>query len=121
MRNAIDIFHSLQREASAAELSLLRDEVKAHLESLLKAQQKSELLAIDLAELLAARLDVLLQQAGSMSIEHRSAVVGAARYFVSENDEVPDAHSCTGLDDDVRVFNHVVALLGRVDLRITDE
>ena len=56
-----------------------------------------------------------------MSLEHRSAVVGAARYFVSENDEVPDAHSCTGLDDDVRVFNHVVALLGRVDLRITDE
>lgn len=44
--------------ASVGELSLLRDEVKAHLELLLKAQQKSELLAIDLAELLALRLDL---------------------------------------------------------------
>jgi len=121
MRNAIDILHSLQREASAAALLLLRDEVKAHLASLVKAQQKSELLAIDLAELLASRLDVLLQHAGSMSLEHHAAVVGAARYFVSENDEMPDALSCTGLDDDVFVFNHVVALLGRHDLRITDE
>jgi uncharacterized membrane protein YkvA (DUF1232 family) len=87
---------------------------------LVAAQRKSELLALDLAEALASRLDGLLAGSRALSVEHRAAVLGAARYFVSADDAVPDAQSCTGLDDDVLVFNHVVVMLGRDDLRIDE-
>ncbi len=98
----------------------LKAEVRAHVERLAAAQAKSELIALDLAELLADRLTTLLEQAPLLGHDARSAIVGAARYFVSTDDLLPDEQSCTGLDDDLEVFNHVVESLERPDLIIVD-
>jgi uncharacterized membrane protein YkvA (DUF1232 family) len=120
MSRPLEIFRDLAVDASVDEVVRLRGAVRAHLETLVAAQRKSELVALDLAEVLAERLDGLLAGAGALSVEHRAAVLGAARYFVSAEDAVPDAQACTGLDDDVLVFNHVVDMIGRADLRIDD-
>jgi uncharacterized membrane protein YkvA (DUF1232 family) len=120
MSRAIEIFRELSRDGTHDEVEHLRAAVRAHLEALTAAQRKSELLALDLAEALASRLDGLLAGSRALSVEHRAAVLGAARYFVSADDAVPDAQSCTGLDDDVLVFNHVVVMIGRDDLRIDE-
>jgi hypothetical protein len=105
---------------AGAALAALAADVRAYYAHLLTVQSRQELLAIDLAELLCVRLEILLGLAPSLGDEARADIVGAARYFISEDDAVPDSQSCTGLDDDVEVFNHVARSLGRDDLVITE-
>lgn len=120
MGRAFEIFLGLCQDLPATELAALKGMVRAHYESLLETQRKNELIAVDLAQALCERLETLLAMAHLLDPGARSQIVGAARYFVSTDDEKPDDDSCTGLDDDVKVFNHVVRRLGRPDLVITD-
>jgi hypothetical protein len=120
MPRAFDIYRDLCVDLPPVELSALKADVRAHYESLVDAQRRNEFIAIDLADVLCIRLEVLLATAHLLGPDARAQVVGAARYFISSDDEKPDEESCTGLDDDVEVFNHVVRSLGRRDLLITD-
>ena len=120
MPGAIEIFRQLREDLTEADLERLKVEARAHYDRLVCVQQRNELVAIDLAELLCVRLEVLLSTAHQLDPEPRKNIVGAARYFISETDAIPDAHSCTGLDDDVEIFNHVTRALGRPDLLITE-
>lgn len=117
---ALQMYRSLREDLGEAELVTLKGEVRSHVERLTLAQAKSELVALDLAELLAARLTTLLDLAPKLDAKGRAAIVGAARYFVSAEDVLPDDQSCTGLDDDLEVYNHVVEGLERPDLIIVD-
>lgn len=118
--SALQIFQTFREDLPHDRLASLREDVRAHFDRLVETQKRSELVAIDLAEALCTRLETLLSMAHLVDAEARAHVVGAARYFVSSNDARPDDGSCTGLDDDVEVFNHVVRLLGREDLVISD-
>lgn len=120
MVSAMTIFQGLRANLAPPELADLRTAVREHYEHLLHAQEQNELIAIDLAELLCDRLDQLLAMAHQLALEARLDIVGAARYFVEDQDLIPDEKSCTGLDDDVLVFNHVARSLGRPDLVIED-
>ncbi|MCA9587095.1 MAG: hypothetical protein KC657_17325 [Myxococcales bacterium] len=120
MPRALTIYATLREDLTAAALTTLAGEVRTHYEALVVAQETNELIAVDLAEALCVRLEELLKMAHLLDPESRAHIVGASRYFVSSIDEKPDEDSCTGLDDDVAVFNHVVRLLGRDDLIITD-
>jgi hypothetical protein len=116
----MEIYRRLRDDLAEPELETLKIAVRAHYEQLVRAQQRDELVSIDLAELLCLRLEGLLAMAQKFEPESRGHVVGAARYFVSHIDAIPDERSCTGLDDDVEVFNHVVGIIGRPDLLITE-
>ena len=116
---ALALYQTLRENVGRPALALLQAQVREHFNDLVRAQQRNELVAIDLAELLCVRLEGLLAAAGVFTSDARSSVVGAARYFISEDDAVPDDRTCTGLDDDVEVFNHVATALGRADLVIT--
>jgi uncharacterized membrane protein YkvA (DUF1232 family) len=118
--SALGIYRGLREDLAAPNLALLKTEVRAHYDRLLVTQVRNELIAVDLADLLCVRLEGLLAMAHLLTADARSQVVGAARYFISPTDAVPDDQSCTGLDDDVEVFNHVVSELGRPDLLITE-
>lgn len=120
MPSALEMFVTMREDLSATDLTVLKREVRAHYEGLLAAQKKNELVAIDLGEMLCTRLEGLLAMAHLLDTERRADVVGAARYFIFSADEKPDDLSCTGLDDDVEIFNHVAKLLARPDLVITD-
>lgn len=120
MSSAMEIYGDLREDLAVPQLAALTVEVRAHFDGLVRAQQRNELVAIDLAEILCDRLEGLLAMAHQLDSEHRAHIVGAARYFISASDAVPDAQSCTGLDDDVEIFNHVVHILGRQDLMITE-
>jgi uncharacterized membrane protein YkvA (DUF1232 family) len=117
---ALTLLHTLSSDLPPDALRALLDEVRSHYASLSRTQQRSELVAIDLAELLCARLETLLDIAPKLAPDARAAIVGAARYFISTEDAVPDDQSCTGLDDDVEVFNHVARQLGRPELVIEE-
>lgn len=120
MSRALVQFRGLREDLPTEGVAALRRAVRNHLATLVEAQRESELIALDLAEQLCSRLEGLLELAPQMSPDERSMIVGAARYFVSDEDVRPDAASCTGLDDDVEVFNHVASELGRTDLLIAD-
>lgn len=115
---ALALHASLRADLPPDAIATLRVAVRDHYEALSRAQEGSELLALDLAELLCDRLEVLLDLCAEFPAARRADIVGAARYFVSEDDAVPDHHALTGLDDDVYVFNMVARALGRTDLLI---
>jgi hypothetical protein len=117
---ALVIFRGLCEDLALADLVALKVAVRAHYHELIDAQRRNEFIALDLADALCVRLESLLAMAHLLDPGPRGQVVGAARYYISSTDEQPDAESCTGLDDDVEVFNHVVRLLGRLDLVIAD-
>jgi uncharacterized membrane protein YkvA (DUF1232 family) len=120
MSRAVELYQQLCEDLTPAGLAALRVEVREHYDALVAAQQRLELIAIDLAEMLCDRLEKLLDAAPHLDGADRAAIVGAARYFVTDDDAVPDEKACTGLDDDVAVFNHVVRLLHRAELVITE-
>ncbi len=115
---ALALHASLRADLPADAIAELRTAVRDHYDALVRAQEHAELVPVDLAELLCVRLEVLLDVYDAFPPARRADLVGAARYFVSEDDAVPDSHALTGLDDDVYVFNTVVRALGRADLVI---
>lgn len=120
MAPAMDIYQRLREDLAPRDLAHLKGEVRAHYDRLVLAQKRDELIAVDLAEMLCVRLEALLAMAHQLGADSRSHVVAAARYFVSPHDAVPDERACTGLDDDVQVFNHMARTVGRPDLVITE-
>jgi len=117
---ALSIFKELCAELSPDEVASLRLDVAKHFARLEAEQGRSELVALDLAALVRERLDRLFDLGESLTAEQRAMVVGAARYFTSRDDAIPDLQACTGLDDDVRVVNHVMTALGRGEWRIEE-
>ena len=120
MSRALDLLRTYAEDLPPSDITRLVADVRRHLEKLVKAQETSELVPIDLAALLASRLELALSSALSLSASERALVVGAARYFVSTDDVRPDTTSNTGLDDDIEVWNHVAEVLGRPDWTLTD-
>ena len=113
-----EVFEGLCGAVSREAVAQVRAAVKQHLRELDQASRQNEFLATDLAEELAQKLDELLAGLDALPEDARSLVVGAARYFVSDQDAVPDQSGPLGLDDDVAVFNAVVRRIGRADLKI---
>lgn len=113
-------FEALCGPVTAEERAALRAAVQGHLLQLAQAARGNELLPVDLAEALASGLDRLLGQLDGLPAEARALVVGAARYFVSEEDVIPDTGDVLGLDDDVAVFNAVARRIGRAELVIVE-
>lgn len=112
-------FERLCGMVNGPELGALRAAVQQHLRELEQAARRNELLATDLAEELARKLDGLLADIHTLPEEAQRLVVGAARYFVSDDDVLPDQGGPLGLDDDVAVFNGVVRQIGRADLEVS--
>jgi uncharacterized membrane protein YkvA (DUF1232 family) len=117
---ATALFQRLCSDLSSAELAELEHCVHTHVAELTKAQQRSELVAVDLAAQIEDRLVRLFALAPALPPAQRALVVGAARYFVSGEDAIPDTRACTGLDDDVRIVNHVLKELGRAEWLIEE-
>lgn len=115
---ALALLAPLRADLPPDALAALRVDVRAHYDALVRDQRHSELVAVDLAEQLCEALESLLEIAHAMPKTHRAAVIAAARYFISDDDAVPDHRALTGLDDDVFVFNTVAREIGRTDLLI---
>jgi uncharacterized membrane protein YkvA (DUF1232 family) len=101
-------------------LAKLSDGVRNYVNELEAEQSKSELVAVDLAIAVRDRLQRLFSLIEELSAKQRVLLVGAARYFISKDDAIPDTRACTGLDDDVRIVNHVLKELGRAEWSIEE-
>ena len=93
-------------------------DIKEHVNRLEAALSYNEFLDIGAARKIAGVLDNLFSNYEDFPSEHRSLIVGAARYFIQDLDVDPDSTSVLGLDDDVQVLNYVLDQIGRSDLRV---
>jgi uncharacterized membrane protein YkvA (DUF1232 family) len=116
----LTLFEGLCSELSDENVAALREQVTAHVARLEAERRRNELIAVDLAVLVRERLERLFELGPALKPEERAMVVGAARYFVSRDDAIPDTKACTGLDDDVMVVNYVLTALGRSEWRIEE-
>jgi uncharacterized membrane protein YkvA (DUF1232 family) len=114
------IVERLSGPATPEEISALRRGVGQHLDDLRQAARRDELLPVDLAAELARKLDLLLVGIQALPLDAQALVVGVARYFVSEEDAIPDQSGVLGLDDDLAVFNAAVRRIGRPELEIDE-
>jgi hypothetical protein len=62
----------------------------------------------------------LLTSYPNCSPKQKRLIIGAVRYFASTDDAVSETAFASGLDDDVRVLNHVCEILGREDLYLAE-
>lgn len=115
---SLRIFEQLRAGVTSAQVVTLKDDIDRHLLQIQKLARKNEMTPLDLAEAIAGRLHVLLAELESFPAEHQSAILGAALYFVSQQDEIPDHSSILGLDDDASIFNYVARLIGRPELEV---
>lgn len=74
--------------------------------------QTSNRIDLPTAEEVAARCRLLLEHYEEFSPKEKALVAGAVRYFVVEDDPFSDDVFASGFDDDARVVNHVLELLG---------
>jgi uncharacterized membrane protein YkvA (DUF1232 family) len=80
--------------------------------------QQNEFLDIALAEKIAAAVTTLLAEYEQHPPEHQALIVGAARYFIAEDDLEPDTGSILGFDDDARLLNAVLDAVDRPELKV---
>ena len=113
-----DQFTSLCANVDEGAANDLQGQIRDHLAHIRGHLRFNEFLDVELAERLAEQLIQLLQILEAYSRADQRLIVGAARYFVADDDAEPDTQSILGLDDDLAVFNHVATQIGEPDLRI---
>lgn len=80
--------------------------------------QEFPMLDMNRIERIGAVCAELLQMYPDCAPRHKKMIVGAIRYFASVDDALSETTYASGLDDDVRVLNHVIEELKREDLFI---
>ena len=112
------LFNSLCILTLPAEIAELEEQVALHLAQIEAHHRHNEFLDVDLAGRLTAELLHLLERYSDYGAEQQQLITGAVRYFVHTNDVESDMHSILGMDDDVRVLNHVLTQIGHPQRRI---
>lgn len=90
----------------------LRDAVKDYISQFEELHVKHEVGDLELAKSLARVSEMLLARYQGFDAEQKALVVGAVRYFIEDNDPLPDSGFSSGLLDDAQVMNHVLERLG---------
>ncbi len=92
--------------------------INTHLLQSKLALENNEFLDIKTAENIADALIGLVSKLEDYSQEQQSMIVGAARYFILDDDCKPDTKSLLGFDDDAIVINFVLDKLGKPELKV---
>lgn len=112
------VFNPLCAILSDGQIAALSCDVEAHLKKIRSILARNEFLDLALAERTTNALLALLNDYPKYPDPHRALVVGAARYFVMDQDAENDLHSLLGFDDDAAVLNFVLDAIGRPDLKV---
>lgn len=103
---------------SVAAASVMAEKVDSHTRFLQDAADDDEFVEMDLGRAVAGVLHQLIAGVDVLAEEEQQLVAAVVDYFVLTSDVDDDVRSPIGLEDDVRVVNAVVTVLGRDDLRI---
>lgn len=90
----------------------LREELELYYETVLSEAGNRPLVNTDIIRDLYDRASLLLTRYPHLSERERALVVGALRYFVSDDDSLSDLEFASGFHDDAEVMNYVLEELG---------
>jgi uncharacterized membrane protein YkvA (DUF1232 family) len=93
----------------------LKEELESFYENILLAADDRPLVNKDLVRDLYDRASFLLDRYPHLAPPHRALVIGALRYFVSNDDSFPDLEFASGFHDDAEVINYVLEELDLLD------
>lgn len=99
-------------------VSTLTTKIDEYLLAIQAALQQNEFMDIQLAREIAECLHLVLQDYGRYPADQQALIVGAARYFIKNDDAEHDLYSVLGLDDDAAVLNYLLDTLNRPELKI---
>ncbi|MBX7144011.1 MAG: hypothetical protein K1X79_06130 [Oligoflexia bacterium] len=108
----ISRFRSLCESLPISSLSQLRSELVKAVEAARTQSDRNPRVNRKRLEDIASRAMMLIDVYGNFPPDKQALIIGALRYFAIADDELSDEVFCTGLDDDAKVFNHVLEQLG---------
>jgi hypothetical protein len=108
-------FESLCEALPATQVDDMKAEVSEGLEKLRTRSKSNNRIDLATAEKLAQICNAMLESYENFNEDDRKLVVGAIRYFAIIDDPLPDTTFASGMEDDVRVMNHVLERLGMED------
>ena len=111
----IPAFRSVCQHLVPEEAQKLRAFVDKNVETIRAAKDKNLSLDLKLAERIAERCYYLLDHYEEYPPKYRAAVIGAIRYFAVGADAFSDMAFATGLDDDAKIINYVLEMVGAID------
>ena len=111
-------FTALCEEAESKLVRKLMKDVDAHVARGHQILRVNEFLDISTLEKIANTLKVLLEDIQKYPAEKQKLIIGAAHYFIKDDDVYADFESLLGFDDDIAVLNYVLMKIDREDLRI---
>lgn len=103
---------------SPDELNGLRTDVIRYGDQIRAALRTNEFIDIKLVERITECLTFHLDLYAEFLPEQQKLIVGAARYFIQQNDAEPDTMSVLGFDDDVEVLNYVLEKIGHAQFKV---
>lgn len=113
------VFLPLCQALPAGHTTNLKENVSTHLQQVKAGIAHNEFLDLQTAVRITDLLHLLLDRYAQYDETQQALIVGAARYFIKDNDAAHDTHSFLGLDDDVTVLNYVLDKTGHTDKKIT--
>ena len=111
-------FDTLCLSPEDLDISHLAAQVSSHVDQIRQALEDNEFLDVKSAEQLAKVVMWLISTIEDYPQEEQKLIVGAARYFVLEEDHLPDTKNLLGVDDDIKVINYVLERIGKPALGV---
>jgi len=118
-RTVVSQFQEFCEELPDERVEEFLPEVAECIEHFRELSTQFPILNMQLVERIGEVCVELLKIYPQCSPRHKKMIVGAIRYFASVEDSLSETTYASGLDDDVRVLNHVIEDLKRDDLLIT--
>ena len=113
-------FRALCAIISEEELAQLRDMVHKTEASIISKSATNGNIDKDIVDDIARACLYLLDRYSEVNPQHQKLITGAVRYFIAEDDPFDDTIFASGLDDDIRIVNHVYEELGFDDRYIAE-
>ncbi len=96
----------------------VKSELEKAVKKILKNSTKNDRIEVELVNNLHDVSNRLLDNYQNYNANQRALIIGAIRYFVVEDDPVPDSGFSSGYYDDAKVMNYVLSQIGEEDLII---
>lgn len=96
----------------------IRKELNKAVSKIIKDAGSNQRIELNLVNLLHKASLALLDRYEGYDEQQRALVIGAIRYFVVEDDPLPDTGFASGFYDDAKVMNYVLDQLDEEDLII---
>lgn len=112
------VFNDFCEALPPESIAEVKSELDKAVKKILRKSLENDLIETKLVNELYEASCALLERYEEFGKSHRAMIIGAIRYFVVENDPLPDSGFSSGYYDDAKVMNYVIHQIGLDELII---